>query len=245
MRHWLRSYWFLLRWNLLRARDNLPFYGIVQLLLSAGVVVGYSFLIPDLTSTAALYLTGGGMTIALVTVGMVMTPNTLSYRRETGVIDYQRSLPVPRLAMMAADATVWVAVALPGMAASVVIAVLRFDLDLAPSPLVVPAILLVVVGSVSVGYTIGFLVKPMLVNVVTNAVIVVVLMFAPINFPAERLPDWLATTHEWLPFQYMAQALRETIAVPAAGVSVLPFAVMAVWAVLGLAVASRALTRRR
>lgn len=245
MKHWLRSYWFLLRWNLLRARDNLPFYCIVQLLLSAGVVVGYSFLIPDLTSTAALYLTGGGMTIALVTVGMVMTPNTLSYRRETGVIDYPRSLPVPRLAMMAADATVWVAVALPGLAASVVIAVLRFDLALTASPLVVPAVLLVVVGSVSVGYTIGYLVKPVLVNLVTNAIVVVVLMFAPINFPAERLPDWLAAAHEWLPFQYMAQALRETIAVPATGVSLLPFAVMTAWAVFGLAVASRALTRRR
>ncbi|HZE39520.1 MAG TPA: ABC transporter permease [Stackebrandtia sp.] len=245
MRHWSRSYYFLLKWNVLRFRSVLPLHITVQTLLSAGVVLGYAFLIPHLTPANALYLSTGGMTISLVMVGMVMLPSTLSYRKETGLLEFQRSLPVPRMSMMAADATMWIVVAIPGLVVAMLLAVLRFHLRLSPSPMVIPALALVVVGSVSVGYTISYLVKPVLVNLITNVIIVVTMMFAPINFPAERLPDWLAAIHRFLPFEYMAQAIRETVNVPRAGVSALPFVVMTIWAVLGLTVATRALTRRQ
>jgi ABC-2 type transport system permease protein len=65
-----------------------------------------------------------------------------------------------------------------------------------------------------------------------------------VNYPADRLPDWAAAVHAWLPFQYMAQAIRDTIAVPAGGVPLLPFVVLAVWAAVGLAITSRVMTRR-
>ncbi|MFW6090457.1 MAG: hypothetical protein ACODAF_01195 [Actinomycetota bacterium] len=69
-------------------------------------------------------------------------------------------------------------------------------------------------------------------------------MFAPVNYPAERLPGWAQAVHEWLPFQYMAQAVRETVDVAASGVPVLPFLVLAAWAAAGLTVTSRVMTRR-
>jgi ABC-2 type transport system permease protein len=50
--------------------------------------------------------------------------------------------------------------------------------------------------------------------------------------------------HQWLPFQYMAQAIRDTVDVPAGGVPVLPFAVLIGWAVVGLTVTSWVMTRR-
>jgi ABC-2 type transport system permease protein len=244
MRHWCRSYYLLLVWSLLRVRTELPLFVIVQTLMSVGVVIGFSFLLPEATPKAALYLCTGGMTVALITVAMVIAPQNIAYRRQAGFFDYQRSMPVPRMALLAADATVWVGTALPGLVLALLVAAVRFDLSFTTSPLVVPAILLTVVGAVGIGYTVAFVVKPVLVSVVTNVIILVALMFAPINYPAERLPQWLAAVHEWLPFQYMAQAIRETIDIPATGVPVLPFVVLAVWSGIGLIVTSRVMTRR-
>ncbi len=244
MRHWLRSYSLLLKWTILRLRTTLPFMFIVQTLMAAGIVLGFAFLIPTHDRVTALYLSTGAPTVALITVGMVLIPQMVAQQKLRGLFDYQRAMPVPRLAMLAADATVWVAVALPGMVAALVVATLRFDISFAVSPLVVPAVLLVALGAVGIGYGIGYAAKPELAGIISNMIIIMALMFAPVNYPAERLPDWFAAVHQWLPFQYMAQAMRETIDVPATGVPALPFLVLAAWGLAGLAVTARIMTRR-
>ena len=244
MRHWTRSFALLFKWNLLRLRTDLPLFATVQTLIAAGIVIGFSFIIPDIDAESALYLTTGAMTISLITVGMVVAPQVVAQRKEQGLLDYQRSMPVPRLAMLAADAVVWVGVALPGLAAVLMIAMWRFDLALAVDPMLVLAVVLVSASSAAIGYGIAYATKPVLVGVFTNLVLIVALMFAPVNYPADRLPDWSAAVHAWLPFQYMAQAIRETVDVPAGGVPLLPFVVLAIWSVLGLTVTARVMTRR-
>jgi ABC-2 type transport system permease protein len=42
----------------------------------------------------------------------------------------------------------------------------------------------------------------------------------------------------------MAQAIRETLDVPPGGVALLPFAILAAWGAVGLAVTYRVMTRR-
>lgn len=244
MRHWLRSYWLLLRWNLLRLRSELPYFLVIQTLISVGIVLGFAFLIPRHDQVTALYLSTGAPTVALITMGMVLAPQMVAQQKFRGLFDFQRAMPVPRLAMLAADATVWVAVALPGLVAALLVAVLRFDLDLAVSPLVVPAAGLVALGTVAIGYGIAYAAKPEVTGIITNLIIIVALMFAPINYPADRLPDWLSAVHQWLPFQYMAQAMREALDTPAAGISPLPYLVLVGWCVAGLAVTYRIMTRR-
>jgi ABC-2 type transport system permease protein len=240
----LRSYALLLKWNILRMRTSLPFLFIIQVLISAGIVLGFSFLVPNHDRVTALYLSTGAPTVALITVGMVLAPQMVSQQKLRGLFDYQRAMPVPRLAMLAADATVWMLIALPGMIVALVVAAMRFDLSYAISPLVVPAALMVALVAVAIGYGIGYAAKPELAGIISNMIIIVALMFAPVNYPADRLPDWFAAVHQWLPFQYMAQAMRETIDVPAAGVSALPFVVLAAWGLVGLAVTARIMTRR-
>lgn len=244
MKHWFRSYYFLLKWNFLAIKSDLVFIFVTQSMLSMGVVMGFSFIIPTITSDVALYLTTGSMAVSLITVGLVIAPGRQAHLKQQGVLDYQRSLPVPRFALLASDATLWVVLAIPGFFLAFVAASYRFELDVTMSPLLVPAILLVIVGTVTIGYSIAYLLRPTLVNMVTNLIIIGALMFAPINYPAERLPDWLAILHNFLPLQYMAQAIRETIDVPPGGVTWLPFAVLLAWGVFGLLVASRVLTRR-
>ena len=138
----------------------------------------------------------------------------------------------------------WVAVALPGLVASLGVAALRFDLSFAVSPLVVPAVLLVATSTVAIGYGVGYATKPAVASIISQMIIIVALMFAPVNYPAERLPDWLAEAHRWLPFTYMAQAMRQTLDAPPGGVPLLPFVVLVGWAVVGLAVTYRVMTRR-
>jgi ABC-2 type transport system permease protein len=244
VRSWTRSFGLLLKWNLLRLRTDLPVFVAIQTLIAAGIVIGFSFMIPSLDPESALYLTTGAMTISLITVGMVVAPQVVAQRKEQGLLDYQRSMPVPRLAMLAADAIVRVAVALPGLAVVLGVARLRFDLDVQTSPWLVLAIPLVSAGAAAVGYGIAYATKPVLVGLFTNFVLIVALMFAPVNFPADRLPDWAAAIHVWLPFQYMAQAIRETVDVPATGVPVLPFVVLTGFVVAGLSVTARVMTRR-
>lgn len=244
MRHWLRSYALLLRWNLLRLRTELPFFLIIQTVISVGIVLGFAFLIPRHDQVTALYLSTGAPTVALITVGMVLAPQMVAQQKFRGLFDYQRAMPVPRLAMLAADATVWMVIALPGMVAAVLVAVVRFELSLAVSPLVVPAAGLVALATVAIGYGIAYAAKPEVTGIISNMIIIMALMFSPINYPAERLPDWLASVHQWLPFQYMAQAIRETLDVPAAGISTLPFLVLVGWSVAGLVVTYRIMARR-
>jgi ABC-2 type transport system permease protein len=244
MRHWLRSYGLLIRWNLLRLRAVLPLLLLVQTLIGVGVAVGFSFIVPEADPVTALYLATGAPTVGLITVGMVAAPQLVAQQKVAGLFDYQRAMPVPRLAMLAADGTVWVALALPGLCAAVAVAALRFDLDLTVSPWVVPAVLLVAATAVALGYGLAYAAKPEVTGAVTQAVIIVALMFAPINYPAENLPDWLVEVHRWLPFTYMAQVIRETVDVPPGGVPVGPFVVLGAWCVAGLVVTYRVMTRR-
>ncbi len=244
MVHWLRSFGLLVRWNLLRLRAVLPLLFVVQTLLGVGVAVGFSFLVPDPDPVTALYLATGAPTVGLITVGMVAAPQMVAQQKTRGIFDHQRALPVPRLAMLAADGVVWVALALPGLGAALGVAALRFDLDLTVSPWVVPAVLLVAATCVALGYGLAYAAKPEVTGAVTQAFIVIALMFAPINYPAGHLPDWLAGLHRWLPFTYMGQAIRETVDVPPGGVPATPFLVLAAWCVAGLAVTYRVMTRR-
>jgi ABC-2 type transport system permease protein len=243
-KHWWRSYALMLKWNVLRMREELPFLLVIQIIISSGVVIGFSFLIPDIDTQSAVYLTTGAMTIALITVGMVIAPQIVSYRKREGVLDYQKSMPVSRIATLAADASMWVCVALPGLLVTLLVATARFDLEVSVSPLVVPAILLVSASAAGFGYCLAYSLKPEILGPVTNLVIITALMFAPVNYPAERLPSVAQSIHEWLPFQYMAQAIRETVNVPATGVPLLPFVILAAWAIAGLALATRVMSRR-
>src|SRR5690625_7170643 len=87
----------LLRWQLLRMKPVLPLYLIVQTLLAAGIVIGFSYLIPNIDDTNALYLTTGAPTIILLSIGLVFLPQGVAETRADGKFTYMLSLPLPRL----------------------------------------------------------------------------------------------------------------------------------------------------
>ncbi|MFC7220900.1 ABC transporter permease [Streptomyces polyrhachis] len=244
MSHWLRSYGLLLGWTALRSRATLPLNLIIQTCLAVGIIVGFAYLVPELDDATELYFATGAPVLGLITVGMVIGPQEVASSKQEGIFDFNRSLPVPRSALIASDATVALLVALPGIVTALVVATLRFDLTLDISALVVPAFLLTAVTAIGLGYGIGYGMAPPAARMMSQLVVFVALMFSPITFPASRLPDWFESVHTVLPFQYMADSVRDTLNTPAGGVPLLPFAVLLAWAAAGFLLTFRIMARR-
>jgi ABC-2 type transport system permease protein len=240
----LHSYRLLVTWQAMRKKAYLPLMIVVQTLFAFGIVAGYPLLFPSVDRTTILYLATGAPAISLITMGLVAVPQLVAEAKTEGTLAYMRSLPVPRLAYLMADMTVWLVIVLPGVMFAVVVGALRFGLDLQVSPLVVPAVMLVALTATAVGYALASLLPTMVAHMLSQVLIVFVLMFSPLNFPADRLPGWLAAIHSVLPIQAMGEALRGTLAPNQFALPPGAFLTLAVWCVLGFTVTYAAMTRR-
>jgi ABC-2 type transport system permease protein len=239
-----RAYGLLLRWQAGRFITLIPLLVIVQALLSTGVILGLGMLVSNQDSQAAGYLATGAPTVALITVGLVVVPLQVSEAKAEGSIDFLWAMPVPRLAYLFADLTLWLLVSLPGMTLSVIMAKLRFDIPITPSLLTLPTILLVALTATSIGYAIAVSLPPVLAQLTAQALVFVVLMFSPINYPSSRLPSWAASVHQVLPFQAMGDALRHAIAPQTFAVDSLVYPLLVLYCIVGLILTQHVMNRR-
>ncbi|MBN2114852.1 MAG: ABC transporter permease, partial [Acidimicrobiia bacterium] len=185
-------------------------------------------------------------TLAVIPLGMALAPSLIAGRRIEGTYDFMWSLPVPRLTAALSSFTLFTLLAAPGFAAALAIAAWRYDLDLHLTAWVIPAVLLSSLMAASVGFAVGHAVAdPALINVITNLVIFVVLMFSPIAFPIENFPGWLATAHRVLPFWHMANVVRGALTQGLVEQVWVSYAVLAAWTAAAWALAAWAVGRRR
>ena len=241
---WFRSYGLMLKWVYLSNRPWLMLNLAVQLGIAVAFIFGIGYFYPEITTNIGKYLTTGSPTIVLLTVGLVMVPQIIASMRSEGTFDYVWSLPVPRMAHIAADATNTFATMLPGIILSIILGKFHFGFDLQVSWLVIPAILLIASTATFAGYSLAFAVpKPMMVNVITQLMIFFVMMFSPVMFPAEQLPGWLQAFHKVLPIQYMADLMRGTLTDIPVKLG-LAFSMVGAWFVAGF-VCTYFLVRRR
>lgn len=242
---WWRTYSLMVRWELLSLRLMMPLMFVVQLFIGAGTVIGLGFLFDELPRRQALYLSTGGSVIALLMVGLVMAPQLIAQHKMQNTYDFMLSLPVPRLTFALSGLTVWMTMALPGMILALAAATWWYGVELRVSPLVVPAVLLTLLMATSVGFAFAHaLPHPSVTSLITQVLAFFILMYSPINFPAERLPGWLETAHLYLPFQHAAIIMRGSLTeglVDGVGHS---FAVLFVWTAGAWAITLRVLTRR-
>ena len=244
MPRWLRSYFLMLKWIFLSNRIWLSLNLAVQIGIAAGFVYGMSFFYPAITPDVAKYLTTGAPTIILLTVGLVLVPQIIAQARTEGTFDYIWSLPVPRMVHVAADATNMFGTTLPGIILAVVLGAFRFDFGLDVSPLIIPAVILISMCGTFVGYSMAFAVpKPMMVQVLTQIIIFIVMLFSPVSFPAERLPEWMQAIHRVFPIQYMADLMRGTLTDLPVNLGK-AFAITGAWCAAGFVV-TNLLVRRR
>ena len=231
--HWVRSYWLMVRWEILSQRLQLPMMVVIQVMLGAGMALGFGLLFDNPSPEQALFLSTGATVIPMMTLGLVMLPQLVAQQKIEGTYEYIFSLPVPRMAMYFAGLSVWSVVALPSAVMALAVAAWRYDLDLSIDPLALPAALLVVSVASAIGYAFAHAItNPRMTTVLTQLLIFVVIFFSPINFPAARLPGWLAGIHAWLPPQHAAIVMRGTLTdgLEAGGLGE-SFAILGAWAV--------------
>lgn len=241
-----RSFLTLMRWSLASIGAMLPLIVVIQAMLAAGIIIGFGFLIPDITPDAALFLSSGAPTILLLTIGLVIVPQGVSRARASGALDYQRALPVSRPLLLLVDLVVWTLIALPGVVIGLLVAWLHYDLTFSFDwPLLILASLLVTTMSTALGYAIAVSLPAMLAQLVSQVLVFFVLLFSPITFPASQLPDWFQTLHQFLPIQSAADLLRAGIASHTFTATGRDLLVLALWTALGLLITTRALLRRK
>jgi ABC-2 type transport system permease protein len=241
----LRSYGLLLRWEFLRLRTQLILIVGVQVLLAVGVVYGMSFLLPEISSESALYLATGAPTLSLLILGITVVSQEVARSKDTGRDEYMRALPLPALAMLAASVTFWLLANLPGTALSLWVAKLRFDIQLEVDPLVVPVIVLVALTAATIGYAMAQSMPPIATQQLSSFLSIGILLFSPINFPLDRLPQLLQDVHRLLPITYMADLVRWSLTGQSIHDPALSFGLLGAWCMLGLVVSYRVATRRR
>jgi ABC-2 type transport system permease protein len=246
LRWWLHGYVMMVQWYAVTLRTVLPIILIIQVLFGAGTVIGFGLLLPEVPPGLALYFATGGTVVVMTTIGFVLVPSSVAEAKALGWYDFLWSLPVPRMVIMFAAMTVYVVVAIPGMGIALGVAELRYDIDLAISLQVIPLALLVLLTSTSIGFSIGHLSpSPILTNAITNILIFVVFLYSPVNYPAERLPGWIQSIHDWLPFEHSANAMRASLTETLGddlGRSVM---VLTAWAAVSLIATYWVLERRR
>jgi len=240
----LRSYTLLIRWQALRLKAFLPLAAVVQCLFAFGIVVGYPLLFPEIDSLTVLFLATGAPAITLITMGLVVLPQVVAQGKLEGTLEYMRSLPVPRMVFLLADLTVWLAIVLPGVVFAVVVGAWALDLTLSVSFLIVPSVLLVATTAAAIGYAMATVLPPMMAILMSQVLIFAVLIFSPINYPAERLPDWLQTIHSVLPVESMGEIIRGSLAADTFPLTTGPFMMLSVWCAVALVLSYVALQRR-
>jgi ABC-2 type transport system permease protein len=231
----MRVFTLLVQWRFRRTAAALPLIVVVQAAFALGVVLGFPLLLPSLDAESVLYLTTGAPAIALISLGLVGVPQDVAQAKLDGSLDFARSLPVPRVGVLLADVTVWLASALPGMVLAVLAGALRFDLSLHPTFSAIPVVLLVSLTSSAVGYAIAVVCSPGTAGMISQVLAVLVLMFSPLAFPSERLPGWLATIHGVLPIEAMGDLVRGALLGTAT--TGRPMLLLASWAVGSMLVA--------
>ena len=239
-----RAFAILFRWRVLQTRQELAQLLVMEVIFAAGIAVGFGFLIGDLDSTGAAYLATGALLMNMLMIAVALVPSTMTEARMSGALDYMWAQPFPRIVYLLSELSVWALVMLPGMVVSLVVTSLRFDFPLHVSPLVVPAMILILLTGTSVGAAIGLKApSQQATNLYSNFVFITVLLFSPVNFPGDRLPGWLQEVHRVLPIAHMADLLRATLVGGLHTSAGTDLVVLSLWCAFGMIVTWRSVSR--
>lgn len=239
------SFFLLLRWKLLSMRLLIPLFVIVQTLLTIGIVFGFSFLMPELDRNTSIYLTTGAPTVILLSIGLVILPQGVAELKTKGTFEYMLTWPLPRLAYLFVDAVVWLLITIPGIILALFIASFRFDLSISVSLLSVAILLFIGLTAIGIGYALAVLLSPTISQLLSQVLVIGILLFSPINFPVERLPQWLETLHSILPIEYMADAVRGALSPESFEIEGKTWIVLTAWCLGGFLCSYLSISRRK
>lgn len=244
--YWVDSYTTMVRFELINLRTFLAVALVIQVMTGAGMAYLYGFYMGDMPVAAQLFIVTGIPALALVPIGLVMVPGSIMLHKIRDTYDFIWSLPVPRMTSAAATFTVFTGLALPGTLIALLVADVYYDVTLQWSWLFVPAVLLTSLMATSVGFAVAHAIpEPRYTNLLTNIVMFMAILFAPIVVPIAQFPEWWASVHRVLPFYHMAQVIRDSLSdglVESAGAS---WAMLSAWTVGAWLLAGWVVGRRK
>ena len=245
-RYWFTGYRTMLRWHLTSLRTWLFLLVMIQILVGVGYVLGFALFFHPIPRTAALWVSTGTPVLNLILLGMLLGPQLVAGVKQQGGYDFVQALPVPRTAAAAAWYTVTLIGGIPGMVVTLLVAQVRYHPGFTISPMVVPATLLIVFTGTMIGYALAHAItNPMTTQLITQALVFISMGFAPILFPAQQMPTWLADVNQWLPLGPMATIMRDVLTDGLVADVGRGYLVVSGWGVVTCWLAVRALGRRR
>jgi ABC-2 type transport system permease protein len=242
--YWWAGYARMVRWELIDVRSYAAIAVGIQLVIGGGFVFGISLFFEEMPARSAAYLTTGAFVVSLITVALVVSPQMIAGQKLAQTFDFRWSLPLPRTASTLAWFTVAFAIGLPGALLALLVGGLLYDVPFDVSPMIVVAVPVVLLTAGLIGYGMALSVPPMVAQLLSTTLVFVILGFAPINFPPENLPAWLAELNRWLPFYPMAVVIRSALIPGDNGNAVQAYAVLAGWWALATWATARVLGRR-
>lgn len=236
--------WGVICWSMVRHKYLIPTFSIVQAAFAVAIVCGLALLIPQINKEEAVYLSSGALTLGIIAVGCVLAPQIVSDSKQNGLFEYQRTLPVSRSSILLADIMIWGIASLPGIIMGCIASVFRFHIDIQVTFLGVGVILIAQMTMICIGIAIAYWLPPNVMALATQIIMIGGLLFSPITYPAERLPEWAAYFYEVMPFVPVSNLIRCTF-FHTENFSILNLSVIIIWGVLAFTLAIKALVRRR
>jgi ABC-2 type transport system permease protein len=234
----------MMAWSWNSSRPWMALLGVINILMPVAFVIGISFWFADITPSTACYLITGTPTLILLDMGMNIVPQMVASERLQGTYDFMLSLPVPRMALLASDATIFFLLTIPGIIFALILGSFYHNFALHVSPLVIPAFILISITASFVGYAIALWVpRPRMAGVASQFLLFFIVFFSPVIYPAERLPDCLAAIHNVLPIKYMADLSRGSLTDIDVNMD-LAFSVTGVWCIASFLLCYLVMKRR-
>lgn len=243
--YWWSGYRYMVRWEFIDVRRIMVFAIVIQFVIGALFVLGVGLFFDQIPMRSAQYLTTGSFVVCLITVAMVAAPQMIAAQKMAQQCEYRWSLPIPRSASTLAWFTVALAIGLPGAIIALVVGAARYGVTYDLSGMIVPAVMLTLLTAGLIGYAMALTLQPMVATMLATTAMFVVLGFAPINFPPENLPQWLADVNLWLPFYPMTVVVRSALLPGETGNVAQSYLVLAAWAIACGAVVTWTVGRRK
>ena len=240
----MTQFFYLLHWNYLRKKELFILFTLAQLLLSISLLFGYPLVIGDIDSTTAYYLSSGSVLIGIISMGCTISSPVIANDKLEGHFDYIRALPIPRIFISLADLWMWLIAILPGVFISILLGYVRFSVRLHPSFLGVFIVLLICLTMISLGFAIAYTFSPNTVTLMSQLILMIGLMFSPLMYPADRLPEWVNHLYRALPFVPSSNLLRASL-YDYGNVSLLDISILILWIMLTQLIILRTLHKEK
>ncbi|WP_447041108.1 ATP-binding cassette domain-containing protein [Streptomyces sp. DSM 118878] len=187
-----------------------------------------------------LYIVSGAAVFSVATEGIATLAQRIGVIKNDGMMVYYASLPISKASFVAAMVLSRLLLIMPGLVTPVIAATLMYDVDFQVSPALLVVLPLSCLALSAIGLAIGTLIDSMdLIVVITNLLIFVLLLAAPVLIPPDSLPLPLRVLGYLMPPTYAADALRHTLTGNLGTAFTLDLAVLTAMTVIGLAGATR------